>query len=125
MNKKMILSIIVLVILLVGAALFVNRTSRNAMPKSVSASYSDGSTVLVATFNIDNDTVIFTHASVGTVTLPRALSASGARYTNEDEHIVLWEHQGEVTITEEGKVVFKGQKESGETSSAKNTSSSE
>lgn len=31
--------------------------------------------------------------------LKRAVSGSGARYTNEDASVVFWEHQGEATIT--------------------------
>jgi len=34
-----------------------------------------------------------------------ARSGSGARYTNEDESVVFWEHQGEAMIEKNGEVV--------------------
>ena len=51
---------------------------------------------------------MFTHPILGTVTLPIARSASGARYANEDESLVFWEHQEEVTITKNNQQIFQG-----------------
>lgn len=42
----------------------------------------------------------------GTATLPRALSASGARYANDT--LEFWEHAGEVRVTRRGHVVYSG-----------------
>jgi membrane-bound inhibitor of C-type lysozyme len=39
--------------------------------------------------------------------LHRAISASGARYTSEDEKVVFWEHQGEVMLEINGEIVFE------------------
>lgn len=40
--------------------------------------------------------------------LQRASSGSGARYTNQDESIVFWEHQGEAMLEREGSLVAEG-----------------
>lgn len=50
--------------------------------------------------NSDTATVIFQNS---TYNLSRARSASGARYTNEDESVVFWEHQGKATMEIDGE----------------------
>lgn len=40
--------------------------------------------------------------------LQRAVSGSGARYTNSDESIIFWEHQGEATLEIDGSLVAEG-----------------
>ncbi|HOF50493.1 MAG TPA: META domain-containing protein [Candidatus Colwellbacteria bacterium] len=101
-NKKIILGVVLLLLAAV-AVFFAVRASR-----LVYVSYYDGTTEVKAVFNNMNETVTFTHEAVGKVTLPRAISASGARYANADESIVFWEHQGEVTIDKDGETVFQG-----------------
>lgn len=107
MSKNVIIGIVV--VALVAAGVFVYVKKGGTMPANiVTASYSDGASVVEASFDNAKETVTFTQSDVGTVTLPRAVSASGARYANADESIVFWEHQGEVTITKDGEDVYKG-----------------
>lgn len=40
--------------------------------------------------------------------LKSAVSASGARYLSTDNRIEFWEHQGEATLSLDGKEIFKG-----------------
>ena len=40
--------------------------------------------------------------------LEQAMSASGARFTNSDESIVFWEHQGEARLEINGQAVIEG-----------------
>ena len=110
MNKNIIIWAVVLILIAAAAFFFVSQKPEGEVV-GTPASYSDGTTVVTASFDNENGTVTFTHPSVGTVTLPQALSASGARYANEDESIVFWEHQGEVTITVGGETVFHGPKD--------------
>ncbi len=42
------------------------------------------------------------------VTLPQAISASGARYANEDESLVFWNKGEDVTIYENDTIIFEG-----------------
>lgn len=108
MVKKIILGIIIfiLAVVVVGAFLFANYAPKDEI---VTASYSDGATVVDASFNNTEGTVTFEHPSTGKITLPRAISASGARYADENEEIVFWEHQDELTITKNNITLFKGQ----------------
>lgn len=39
--------------------------------------------------------------------LHRVISASGARYANEDETVIFWEHQGEAMVELDGKIMEK------------------
>ena len=111
MTKNILVGMVVLILLIAGALYLANRAPRNEMSNPITALYSDGSITVAATFNNDEETVTVTYNSLGTVTLPRAVSASGVRYANVDESIVFWEHQGEATISQGGKVVFQGQKD--------------
>lgn len=87
-------------------------TSKAPPPADViTASYSDGISEVEASFDNKDQSVTFTHPKMGTTTLPAAISASGARYANSNETIVFWEHQGELTITQNGVEVFRGEVE--------------
>lgn len=109
MNTKIVIGTIVLVLIVVGVITFVSKDNRTALPENVViTSYSDDSLVVEAIFNNTDETVTFSHPETGEVTLPRVVSASGARYANEDESLVFWEHQGELTITKDGEMVFQG-----------------
>jgi len=37
----------------------------------------------------------------------RVISASGARYANDDETVVFWEHQGEAMVEIDGKIMYQ------------------
>jgi len=37
----------------------------------------------------------------------RVISASGARYANNDETVVFWEHQGEAMVEIDGKIMYQ------------------
>ena len=121
MKKKQIYAIISVVVLVIfgtlafkGHRISIKEEAKesNTPPSSiVSASYSDGKLTVVANYDISNKTVSFNHPSVGTITLPIAISGSGARYANEDESLVFWEHQDELTITRDGVEIFRGLKQ--------------
>lgn len=60
-------------------------------------------TVKIAYYdNSDSAKVIFNDEEYS---LNRAVSGSGARYTNEDESVIFWEHQGEALLEIEGETV--------------------
>lgn len=118
-NKKVIIYIIliILAIIISGFLIWNNyKFSSNfeieeeniETPSIISASYYDNGIMVYADFNIVNDTVTFTHPELGTITLPLAISASGSRYANEDESIVFWEHQEELSLFKDGVEIFRG-----------------
>lgn len=83
--------------------------------ETVNVSASDGTNTLEVAFNNNSagtSTVTFIWNGQN-YTLPEAMSASGARYSqsfNEvDKGMQLWEHQGEITISNDGQELFKGQ----------------
>lgn len=111
MNNKIIVIVVAFIVAALVAWWWV-QMSAPEMPapsaETAAAVYSDGVTTVEATFDNAAGAVTFTHPDVGTVTLPQAVSASGARYANEDESIVFWEHQDEATITKDGAEIFRG-----------------
>jgi membrane-bound inhibitor of C-type lysozyme len=64
-------------------------------------------TELPTVFDNDADTVTVGLPD-GEVTLPRAISASGARYANEDESIVFWNKGDEAMVQVNGDIVYQG-----------------
>lgn len=64
---------------------------------------------LVAVFDNAADTVTVTLPGGRMVTLPRAVSGSGARYSNGTD--TFWDHHGEGTFTTGETTVFQGKVE--------------
>lgn len=117
-------SIIVIIILIVIAliALFgkkpapISDVKDNATTTTqvINISASDGTNTVAIAFNnsdIATDTVTFIWDGI-TYNLPIAMSGSGARYSNSftevDKGMELWEHQGEITISNDGQTLFVG-----------------
>ena len=73
---------------------------------------SDKRDKLTVTFDIANDSVEVTLPDGRHVNLPRAISASGVRYTDEKE--TFWEHHGEGTYWVGEKSIFYGKPLSGQ-----------
>lgn len=61
---------------------------------------------LRARFDIPGKRVRVTLPDGARLTLPLALSASGARYS--DGRATFWEHHGDVRVERDGKLIFKG-----------------
>jgi len=62
---------------------------------------------LSAVFDTGAKTVTVTLPTGRKVTLPQAMSGSGARYTNGKE--TFWDHHGEGSFWEGEKLIFQGQ----------------
>jgi len=77
------------------------------IPDAITAVYAaeDGAE-LTARFDTKKNTVEVTLPDGRTVTLPRAVSGSGARYSDGRE--TFWEHQGEATYTVGEETLFRG-----------------
>ena len=70
---------------------------------------SDKRDKLTVTFDIANDSVEVTLPDGRHVNLPRAISASGVRYTDEKE--TFWEHHGEGSYWVGDELIFHGKAE--------------
>lgn len=113
MNKKLTTWIAVLIVLIAGGLIaFDQIRNKTGLPEAdiVSVVYADADedVFVSADFNNTDGTVTFSHKDIGEHTLPSVVSASGAKYANEDESIVFWEHQGEVTLSYEDLDIFIG-----------------
>lgn len=71
--------------------------------------YSASGEKVTATFG--DNYVAFSSEIVGNMTLPQALSGSGARYADANEKVVFWNKGNEVTIYQDNKIVFSGSTE--------------
>lgn len=107
--KKVLIALFALVLIGGGYYWYTNQTMPlRTLGEAIHATYTNGEETVEADFYNESETMVFAHSTLGKIILRRAISASGARYISEDESIVFWEHQGEVTITKDGDEVFKG-----------------
>lgn len=101
MNVMRLLSPLCVAMILWGApAVFANET------QSVAVYVSEQGQRLTACFDIPGKTVSLALPGGKSLTLPVALSGSGARYSNGSK--TFWEHQGSATYEEGGRLLFKG-----------------
>jgi putative hemolysin len=75
---------------------------------SRTAKYQNSAVQMKAIFRIRKETALIFGPQVDGIELPVAPSGSGARYLSPDRTIDFWEHQGEATLTVNGKVLFRG-----------------
>jgi len=81
-----------------------------AAPREIRAHFScSGDKTIDATFVVGNPASVRLALSDGrTLSLPQALSASGARYANGDESVVFWNKGNTAFIEEGGKTTYAG-----------------
>lgn len=100
------------VIKMKSACLILIATLSMAMPASANEDYlagvylSESGEKMTASFNNQEHTVSLLLPNQKTVTLHLAISGSGARYTKGDSE--FWEHHGQATYSENGKIIFVG-----------------
>ncbi len=97
---RLLLPLCAAVILWLAPAVFANGT------QSVAVYVSEQGQRLTACFDIPGKTVRLALPDGRSVTLPVALSGSGARYG--DDARTFWEHQGGAIYEEDGRLLFKG-----------------
>jgi heat shock protein HslJ/membrane-bound inhibitor of C-type lysozyme len=116
--KKDILAIVVLVIAVIGLGALIglsgasNITGPNLTDPTTATFAGGNQQQLVAIFG--DGEVNFTYGDWGAMSLPQTISASGARYANADESIVLWNKGNGVTLYKDGQIVFQGTADEGD-----------
>lgn len=110
MNKKLIV-ILVSIIVVFGIFYYWNGTFYKKQKENTNkvTFVCDGGKYINATFYLDNDKATDLVLSDGrSLSVPHAISASGARYANADETFVFWNKGNKAFITEgkEGKETF-------------------
>jgi membrane-bound inhibitor of C-type lysozyme len=115
MRRKNILTLIVLVVLLILAALlgnlskkqYVVNTNTDIMASDAVTYTCDDTKWITALYHLPEDQTIDLSLSDGrTLTLSHTLSGSGARYANDDESIVFWNKGNGAFIEENGATTF-------------------
>ncbi|MFA6602161.1 MAG: META domain-containing protein [Candidatus Paceibacterota bacterium] len=109
MNKKITIASVIIIVIAAaaflltrpkdarvgsGAPVFVSAVFYSSSGQRVNAVFSEGKVDLGGSF--------------GSITLKQVISASGARYANDDESFVFWNKGNDVTIYQNGKVIFQG-----------------
>lgn len=103
--------IIILVGLLVigGAYYLITANNEPGQTTHTSQTYTfiSGDESITIQYDEEGDTAELTYGGEK-YQLEHVVSASGARYANEDESVVYWEHQGTATVWMNDEVVFEG-----------------
>ena len=110
--KIIIRNLIVFVLLILAVVIGVNSQEKlEQKPEEISLVITDyfvfscpsGDKIKIRYDNINNEAILLFQDQIHV--LKRVISGSGARYTNNEETIVFWEHQGEVTLGIDGEIV--------------------
>ena len=107
--KKILILISVLVLLVVGYFVFINKDS-NSDTQSVTYNsdvftYASADEKFTVQFSEDTDKAKLVYNDTE-YELERAVSASGAKYENDDGSVIFWEHQGEGIFEVNGEAVL-------------------
>lgn len=107
-NKRVFAWIAGVILLVLGAYAALNRGSDSPKPNTISARFVCANNRFInATFNNEGAGSVDLSLSDGRkVALPRAMSASGARYANSDESFVFWNKGDTAFIDEKGERTF-------------------
>lgn len=115
---KTLLTIIVLLALLAVGLVFQNIFTQRgygvptaiqteiAQPVSTYVFQCVGGKSVAAAFDLEEDNVELSLSDGRNITLPHVLSASGARYANEDDSFVFWNKGNTAFVTESGTETF-------------------
>jgi membrane-bound inhibitor of C-type lysozyme len=112
MNKKKILLILLIIMFLIILGIF-SYSYRSNSKKSVDKE--DNTFTFVCPYG---EEIKITYSEEGDSAtmfveekeykLKRVISASGARYANDEETVIFWEHQGEAMVEIDGKIIGEG-----------------
>lgn len=120
MDKKVIIAAVILII--VGVLLFSGgdkkevvleedtteeNTSQNSIIEAVYVNEDEGEEINVV-FNSEEDTATLNGLGFSDLIFTIATSASGARYVNEDEDLVLWNKGNDITLYQDDEIIFAG-----------------
>lgn len=119
MNKKyLVLIIVVAIVALAGAWYFVKtpKAISNGAPQTqkpanvISATFvcADNITIKADFYNEEPAKVKLETSDGRKLEIPRSISASGARYANEDESLVFWNKGDTAFMQENGQITIDG-----------------
>lgn len=106
-TKNLLIAIIIIILLGAGYYFFISKNNTNKIVYTSDIfTFADGGKKFTIQYNDDTSKaeVIFDGKKYE---LNVAISGSGARYTNSDESVVFWEHQGTASLEINGQNVFQ------------------
>lgn len=112
MKKKTILGLVAVVVILAIGAFFirkpVSKQEQSILEQPILATFicKNGSFIKANFYNKGTGSVNLVLSDGRHLTLPQAVSASGARYANKDEGIVFWNKGDTAFIEENGKTTY-------------------
>ncbi len=77
-------------------------------PRAFTFTNAETSESITVAFNSDTGTAILTGQGYDEVTLTQAISASGARYVNEERGLELWNKGNDITLSQNDEELFAG-----------------
>jgi membrane-bound inhibitor of C-type lysozyme len=112
-KQKIVLIVLLIVILIAGILLFTEQGKKKGnipvekeIPIAARFDCQDGSFIEAKFFNKDPRYVDLNLSDRRQISVPQAISASGARYANADESFVFWNKGDTAFIEEGGKTTF-------------------
>ena len=114
MNKKILLALLLAVVILGATYYIVVRQNQSPTPaevvdfEAVVVNYTGENGEVITVNYPDIDTAVLTGLGYDSLIFKIAISASGARYVNEDEDMVLWNKGDEVTVFRGDDTLFFG-----------------
>lgn len=107
MQKKLIIIGIITAAIII-ASVTIMQANRNTKKETINALYECTSGDWInASFDLASDKVIISLSDGRELRLPRAISASGARYANADESLVFWNKGDTAFIEENGTITYQ------------------
>ncbi len=107
MQKKLVIIGIITAAIII-ASVTIMQANRNTKKETINALYEcTGDDWINASFDLASDKVIILLSDGRQLMLPRAISASGARYANADESLVFWNKGDSAFIDENGTITYQ------------------
>src|SRR6056297_1530724 len=106
MNKKIILFIIIIVLGVFAWSYFSNPETKEDGDSNAFIFDCPSGVEIKISYDKESDSAsLFIEGEA--YKIHRVISASGARYANDDETVVFWEHQGEAMVEIDGKTMYQ------------------
>ncbi|MGV8151183.1 MAG: MliC family protein [Candidatus Woesearchaeota archaeon] len=100
--------LLIVIIIIIFAILMIKQVAYQKAPvREINAIFTcQDEKTIITKFHLDTDVVDIILSDGREFTLPRAISASGARYANTDESIILWNKGDTAFITENDTTTY-------------------
>jgi len=106
-NKKIILFIIIIALGILGWSYFLNpETTDTGNGNSFIFDCPSGVEIKISYDKESDSASLFIDGEE--YKIHPVISASGARYANDDESVIFWEHQGEAIVEMNGETAYEG-----------------